>query len=277
MVGDGYCGEVDQSEIRQENDKWQGWVRRRLDGPWRPWLWPRSDPKMMRFPEISSNVPRALLLYTTIHWIEPSKTHPFYPTMPQIHLIITYRKDLFSIWWRTLEKGPGLFEQFTLQRVLFSQNCYGLHGTITAFWWSGGNFALEKSSWGLLVKQRPHMKCYSSLNFASTCVCLHLLEPEVNTHLVCVLTHQHSVFTPATVLKDKQEVAGQKESFRMLNLKLCSNTICLYSREYAANLYEWKHNGISDQDYVRPIKRFSQTMTGKSLVAHFLPKPQSTI
>ena len=105
MVGDGYRGEVDQSEIRQENDKWQGWVRRRLDGPWRPWLWPWSDPKMMRFPEISSNVPpRSLLLYTTIHWIEPSKTHPFYPTMPQIHLIITYRKDLFSIRWRTPEK-----------------------------------------------------------------------------------------------------------------------------------------------------------------------------
>ena len=124
-IGDGYREEVDQSEIRQENDKWQGWVRRRLDGPWRPWLWPWSDPKMMRFPEISSNVPRALLLYTTIHWIEPSKTHPFYPTMPQIHLIITYRKDLFSIWWRTLEKGPILFEQFTLQRVLFLKTAMG--------------------------------------------------------------------------------------------------------------------------------------------------------
>ena len=72
---------------------------------------------------------------------------------------------------------------------------------------------MEKSSWGLLVKQRPHMKCRSSLNFASTCVCLHLLEPEVNTHLVCVLTHRHSVFTPATVQILERQAGSSERKF----------------------------------------------------------------
>ena len=99
-------------------------------------------------------------------------------------------------------------------------------------------------------------------------VCVFASTWEVNTNMVCVLLHQHArVFshkvTTATVslvkyLKKRLLQCVRKKVFR-LQIWNCVRTF-IFQNSY---LYKWKHNGISDQDYLRPIKRFSQTIEGK--------------
>ena len=59
--------------------------------------------------------------------------------------------------------------------------------------WPGGKFTLEKSSWGLAGKtvssfEKQTCEVPAFFQFVLNLCVLHLLEPKVNTHMVCVLT-----------------------------------------------------------------------------------------